>query len=506
MRTLLLSIDIGTQSTRTALHDQNGRVVESYSTPNPLFTPRPGWAEEDPEGWWLGAVEGIREVLQAAEVKPGEVAGIACDAQMHAAVPLGRDGALLSHAVQIWCDKRPARIVEEFNKRVDAVQSARKAGSPPLPAWWGFKLAWIKANQPDSYAQTGVFLAGAGYLAHCLTGQAAIDWSEASGSFLMDAQTLDWSPELVAALDLDADRLPPIHASSAVIGQVTPQAAAITRLQAGIPVMAGAGDLTCMLVASGLSEPGRAVDIAGTGANLCFLTPRPIMDPPLMNLHHALPAWNPFGISEAGGGSLKWFKDALCQAEVVRAQAEGRSVYAIIDEQAARIEPGCEGLLYLPYLMGERVLGSPYSRGVFFGLTLRTNVGAMGRAIMEGVAFDLRRTLEIVESTGNTVECIYHTGGGARSHLWSQIKADIYHKPVLTLAEEEGGILGSAILAGVGAGVFADIPEGVRQCVRIGRRFEPDPSTASHYDRLFRLFKDLHDSLQPEFIKLAANS
>jgi xylulokinase len=229
---------------------------------------------------------------------------------------------------------------------------------------------------------------------------------------------------------------------------------------------------------------------------------KPVLDPPMMNLHHALPGWITFGIAEAGGGSVEWFKDALCQAEVVQARAEGRDVYAILNEKAASVEPGCEGLLYLPYLMGERVLGSPHSRGVFFGLTRRSSIGSMTRAIMEGVTFELRRTLEIVEGAGNRVNSIFTSGGGARSNLWSQIKADIYRKPVSTLAESEGGVIGSAVLAGVGAGVFSDIQSGAKPFVKVNRVFEPDPSNRARYEYLYILFKELHDVLQPEFERL----
>ena len=222
-----------------------------------------------------------------------------------------------------------------------------------------------------------------------------------------------------------------------------------------------------------------------------------------MNLHHAMPGWIPFGICEAGGGSLKWFKDELCAAEQATAAALGVDVYEILNAKAAAVEPGVEGLLYLPYLMGERLLGSPYARGVFFGLTPRTGIGAMMRAVMEGVCFELRRTLEIVERAGNQVTEVYTTGGGARSALWSQIKADIYQKPVVTLSASEGGVVGSAILAGVGAGAYPDIRAGAARCVLVDRSYTPQPALFARYDYLYDLFKDVHDRLQTPFERLA---
>jgi xylulokinase len=222
-----------------------------------------------------------------------------------------------------------------------------------------------------------------------------------------------------------------------------------------------------------------------------------------MNLHHAMEGWIPFGIIDSGGGALKWFKDRLCGAEEEQAEERGVDVYDILNPEAAAVEPGSEGLLFFPYLMGERSLGTAHARGVFFGITPRTGKGAMVRAIMEGVTFELRRTLEIVEEAGNEVEQIYTIGGGARSDLWSQIKADIYKKPVSTFHSTEGGILGAAILAGVGAGVHSDVRAGAERSLRIKETFEPELSRAERYDYLYQQFGELHDLMQAPFDQLA---
>jgi xylulokinase len=502
-RDLLLGIDIGTQSTRVALVDPGGKVLASHSSAYDMVTPCPGWAEEDPDDWWHATVSGIQQVIKASGARPEEIVAIGSDAQMHATVPVGQSGKLLSHGVQLWCDKRGARLVDEYKGKPFASRAARLAGSPPVAAWIGFKIKWLKNHQPESYAKTWKFLTGSGYINYRLTREASIDWSEASGTYLLDAETLAWSEELAGYLEIDLQKLPPVSPSASVIGRVNREAASLTGLLEGTPVVAGAGDMMAMLVAAGLAEQGCALDISGTASDMVVYVDKPVLDPPMMNLHHVLPGWIPFGIAEAGGGSLEWFKDALCQAEVIQARAEGRNAYTILDEKAASVEPGCEGLLYLPYLMGERVLGSPHSRGVFFGLTPRSSIGAMTRAIMEGVTFELRRTLEIVESAGNRINSIFTSGGGARSNLWSQIKADIYHKPVLTLVESEGGVIGSAILAGVGAGVFPDIQSGAKPFVKVDRVFEPDPSNRARYEYLYILFKELHDVLQPGFEKLS---
>lgn len=502
----LIGIDIGTQSTRVALLDTAGRVIVSSSTPQEMSTPKPGWAEQNPDIWWRNVVENIPKALEKAQMMPSQVLAVGVCGQMHATVPLGKEGDLLSHAVQLWCDKRCASLVDEFKTGPHQRRAMEISGNPPVPAWLGFNIKWLKVQQPELYAKTWKFVLCESFINYRLTGQIATDWSEASGSFLMDARTKSWSPELVAYLGLEMDRLPTICPSSEILGYISREAASLTGLIEGTPVVVGAGDMLCMLISSGLTQLGRAADITGTASIMAVYVDEPVMDPRLMNLHHAVPGWIPFGICDSGGGSLKWFKDSFCQAEVERAERLGVDVYDLLNPIAARAEPGSEGLLFFPYLMGERSMGSPFARGVFFGLTPRVGKGAMVRAIMEGVTFELRRTLEIVEAAGNQVNCVYTIGGGSRSDVWSQIKADIYQKPVYTFEASEGGILGAAILAGLGVGAYPDIQTAAERCLRLHKTFEPDPSQSARYDYLYGLFVDIHDRIQEPFEHLARMS
>ena len=502
-RQLFLAVDIGTQSTRVALLDPLGKIIASHSRGYAMVTPRAGWAEQDPEEWWDAVVEGIRAVLQTAQVQEGEILALCCDAQMHATIPIGPAGELLSHGVQLWCDKRPSDLVDELAGHSFLPEAVRIAGSPPVAAWVGFKILWLKRHQPEVYARTWRFLTGAGFVNYRLTGEVGIDWSEASGFFLLDAQTLSWSETLADFLGIDMQKLPAVYPSAQVIGRVSVEAARLTGLHAGIPVLAGAGDMFSMLVATGLVERGRATDVCGTSAILAVYLDEPVLGKPVMNLHHAWPGWCPFGIIDSGGGALRWLRDELAQAEVQQAAQKGISAYDILSERAQAEEPGSEGLLFFPYLMGERVLGTPKARGVFFGLSLRSNLGAMARAVMEGIAFEMRRTLEIVERAGHPVNEIYTTGGGARSEVWCQIKADIYQKPVYTLTVEEGGVLGSALLGMVGSGYCTDPQTATAQCVQTARVFLPDPALKERYAALFDLYKDVHDRLQEPFNKLS---
>lgn len=498
----LMGIDIGTQSTRAALLDLEGRVVASASTPQEMQTPRPGWAQQDPQVWWDSTVSNIQRAIRQSGIKPQEILGIGVSGQMHGCVSIDSNGELLSHGVQLWCDKRSADLVEAFKKRPEVHDAYRIAGSPPVANWFGFKIKWVQVYEPHVYEKAWKFFLPKDYINFKLTGTVATDYTEASGSFLMDARTDDWSQILVDLVGIDRELLPPIYPSSAVIGHVTPEIASLTGLAAGTPVVAGAGDMLCMLLAAGITRPGTASDVTGTSSIFSVFTEEPVFDTRLMNLHHVMPGWIPFGIIDSGGGSLKWFKDSFCQSEIEQASKTNVSVYDILNELAAKVEPGGEGLLYFPYLMGERTLGTPYARGVFFGVTPRTGKGAMVRAIMEGITLELRRTMEIVENAGHQVEVIYHSGGGAYSDVWSQIKADIYQKKVAIFETSEGGILGSAILAGAGAGVYASPTAGAEHCLRVAKEFQPNPDLRQRYDYLFELFKDLHDRLQEPFNRL----
>ena len=500
---LLMGIDIGTQSTRVALLDLDGGLTANASTAQSLQTPRPGWAEQDPQVWWDNTVANIRRVFSITGIDPGDIKAIGVSGQMHGSVFVDDRGELLSHGVQLWCDKRSASLVDEFKARPGIKSMYRIAASPPVANWFGFKIKWVRINQADLYERAWKFMLPKDFINFRLTGQVATDWSEASGAFLMDADTKDWSDELIQAVEIDREKLPEIHPSSGVIGYVTDEVAALTGLAAGTPVVAGAGDMLCMLLAAGITRPGRASDVTGSSSIASVFTDEPVLDDRLMNLHHVLPGWIPFGIIDSGGLSLKWFKDSFCRAEVDEAQSMGVDVYHILNKLAEKVEPGTEGLMYFPYLMGERTLGTAYARGVFFGITPRVEVGAMVRAIMEGVTFELLRTFEIVEAAGHPIDVIYHSGGGAYSDLWSQTKADIYGKKVAVFENSEGGILGSSILAGVGVGLYPDPAVGAERCLRVRREFEPRSQYRQRYDCMFSIFKDLHDRLQEPYNALA---
>ena len=497
MSDLILSVDVGTQSTRAAVLNADGAVLCMSTSPEQsLHIPQTGWAEQDPEMWWKHVQETVHECLQ--QVDKTRIAAVGVSGQMHGCVPIDENGNLLSRSVQLWCDKRYVDKADEVNQGSSALHLQTLAANMAIANWHGLKISWLKQFESELYDKTWKFLTPKDYINFSLTGEVAIDYSEASGSFLMDAESRVWSSELANALNVDLEKLPDIQQSSQIMGLVHAKAAELTGIPEGIPVVTGGGDMLCMLLAAGLSKEGIASDITGTSSIFSVFTPKPVKDCRIMNLHHVLDGWVPFGLLDSGGISLRWFRDAFCQAEVQIAKKKGISSYAYLDQLALQSELDAR-LLFLPHLMGERTLGSPHSRGVLFGLTPQHGVGDAVRAVMTGVTYDLKRVLNQVEHEGFRVEAIYHSGGGAESSFWSQLKADVYQKPVRTFENNEGGILGAAILAGVGAGFYNSEQEGAERCLNFADDFEPNTSLSRFYEEQFEAFIRIHDVLQGEF-------
>ncbi len=495
----VLSVDIGTETGRAALVDDAGSCARISSVPFRVDCPRPNWVQQDPAVWWDATCANIREILKDAAVSPEQVACVGVCGQMHAPVPIDRSGALIRGPVPLWCDKRTVALCDRLRQDGNEEGLARLAGNPICPSWTGFKIAWLREMSPELYGMTWKYLTCKDFINYMLTGEMATDYSEASGTFLMDAEARQWSEDLCTLLGVDVGKLPPILPADRVVGRVTTEAARETGLAPGTPVVTGGGDMMCILLGAGVAVHGVACDVTGTAADVSVFCPRPVNDVRLMNLHHVAPGWISFGILDAGGGSLKWFKDEFCQEEQAEARARGVSVYEVISEKAGAVEPCCEGLVFLPYLLGERTLGTPNARGVLFGLTTRHSRQHVMRAIMEGVNFDLRQSLEIIEGSGVVASEIRATAGGARSPVWCQIKADIYNRRIVALEESEGGVIGSAILAAAGARLHGSIEEAASAMVRCGRTYEPSLAAARRYDQGYEVFKALHDALQDEF-------
>jgi xylulokinase len=477
----VLAIDVGTQSARAALVRRDGGVTDAASTPIDLFTPAPGWAEQAPEDWWAAAARSVSELLSR---NPGaDVAAVGVGAQMHGVVPVDAAGRSLADRVGIWNDKRCAAQAAAAAARPDAAELAAIAGNVPLPAWPGFKIAWMRDHAPDVHRRAATYLVVKDLVNLRLTGVRATDPTEASGTWLLDARTGRWSDELIAALGLAREQLPDVTESGAVIGGVTAEAAAATGLAAGTPVVCGAGDMLCQLLAAGTTRAGRACEVSGTASIVAAWAAGPAADPRAMSLRAASAGWVRFGIADAGGVSLRWFADEL----------GGGSTLEALTRRAAEVPAGSGGLLFLPSLLGERTLGSSAARGAFVGLTPGHGRPELLRAILEGVAFELRRALDVVGAP--PPDALRVTGGGAVNSVWNQVRADVYGLPVRPLAAPEGGIRGAAVLAGVGAGWWDDPATAAERLARVAGEVRPDPERRARYDAVYAEFRAVHDLL-----------
>lgn len=501
MEPLFLGIDVGTEGTKVALFDLKGNVVGDSYEGYELICPKPEWVEQDPELWWRVAARNIKKVIASSEIDPKNIHGIGVCGQMHAAIPIDKKGNLLYRSPSLWCDKRASYLCEKLKTEVDEEWLLKASANPITPAWTAPKILWIKENLPEIYEKTYKFLVPKDYLVFKLTGEPSIDWSEASGTLLFDANKEKWSEEIVQQLKIDFDKLPKIYASHEIVGEVTREAAEFTGLYPGTPVVSGGGDFLCTLLGAGVTMRGRAADISGTASLVAFYSEKPIIDKRIMNLHHIIPGWIPFGIME--GGLLRWFRDEFGHIEKQLAAEKGVSAYKIMDEEAEKVPPGSDGLIVVPYFIGERVIGSPHARGVFFGLTLAHKREHIIRALMEGITYALRQIVEITEELGLKTEAFRLIGGGAVSPLWRQIKADIYGKPTLVLSTYQGGVLGAAVLAMAGTKTIKNAAETIDEIVTIKEECKPVKRNHERYNALYAIYKELHGMIQPLFEKMA---
>lgn len=498
----IMGTDVGTQSIKVQLYDQNMNLVAKTNTPQYVETPKPMWVTQRADGWWNIITESIQKVLKEAGVSGEDVAVFGCCAHMHGAVPVKLDGTLVEKNIQLYCDKRGSKIAEELAEKLTD-EMYQHAANVPIASWHGVKIRWIKDNEPEMYTIADKFLTPKDYINFKLTGETCIDPSEASGSYAMDCETDEWSDLLIQELGIDKEKLPTIKKAYEVIGTVSEEAARETGLSTKTAVITGGGDMLSMLYVSGMNKLGSVVDITGTGATIQAYTKKPVMDKRIMNLRHVLDGWVPFGNIDSAGGAFRWLRDNLGKKETEAAHEAGKDEYAYLCELAEQVPAGAEGLYFLPYLMGERTMGSADSRGCFIGLSLDKQLGHMVRALLEGVAFEFKRTLEIFEANGEKIQMVYHSGGAAKGDTWNQIKADIYNVPICTLEADEGGVLGVALMSAVAVGFVENLEKGADKLLKTKKVYQPNPENREIYDKTYKVFCELHDVLQPSFKNMA---
>ncbi len=496
---LLLGIDIGTSGSKVVLIAPDGAVRAEATTEYPMQVPRPGWAEQNPEDWWQATVTSIRRVLVGT--KGEDIAGVGLTGQMHGLVLLDEAGKVLRPCI-MWNDQRTAAQCAEIERKAGRARLIELAGKPALTGFTAGKILWVRENEPAVYERARHVLLPKDYVRYRLTGAFAMDVADGSGTLLMDVGRRVWSDELLGLLDIPREWLPPLHESHEVVAEVSAAAAAATGLRVGTPVVAGAGDQAAQSIGTGIARPGIVSVTIGTSGVVFAATGKYAFDA-TGGLHaycHAVPdTWHLMGVTLSAGGSLRWFRDALCEPEKAEAVRTGRDVYDIITELAATAPAGSDGLLFLPYLTGERTPhADPDARGVFFGLSLRHGKAHMARAVLEGVTFSLRECLDLLCGLGQSCARVRVSGGGSRSVFWRQMMADVFGVEIVEVNVTQGAAYGAALLAGVGAGFCGDVVEACDRTVRETGTTQPGPNAGAYADAYER-YRALYPALVPEF-------
>ncbi len=502
----LLGIDVGTTGAKTLLIAEDGTVVASATEEYPLYTPRPNWSEQDPEDWWRAVCAGVSKVLAKVPGAAAQVAGVGLSGQMHGAVFLDENQRVIRPAI-LWNDQRTGQECAEITSRVGAARLMELACNPALTGFTAPKVLWLRNNEPQHYERVRTILLPKDYVRFRLTGTFATEVSDASGTLLFDVKNRTWSEELLRILDIPRGFLPDCAESPVVTAKVSRIAAEQTGLRQGTPVVGGGGDQAAGAVGTGVVSKGVISSTLGTSGVVFAFAERPETDPQgrLHTFCHAVPGtWHMMGVMLSAGGSLRWFRDTLCQQEKAEAKQKGIDAYELLTAAAASVPAGAEGLLFLPYLAGERTpYPDPHARGVFIGLSLRHTKAHMVRAVLEGVTFGMRDSLEIMRAQHIQAQQIRASGGGGRSVLWRQIQADVFGAPVTSINVEEGPAFGVALLAGVGTGIYASVPEACQATIRVVSETKPQAEATATYDRYYRLYRSLYPLLRDTFRAMA---
>jgi xylulokinase len=485
---VFLGLDIGTGGTRAVVVSERGDVVASASEEHaPFRSDFPGWAEQDPEDWWRAAQKAIRAVV--GELGGGRIHSVGLTGQMHGAVMLDADGKVLRPAL-IWCDQRTDKECEWLHREIGRERLIELTANPALPNFTLTKLLWVKQHQPEIFARIAHVLCPKDYVRYRLTGTYAMDVQEASGTLLLDVANRRWSSEVARITGIPEAWLPQLFESPEVCAHISAEAAAVTGLKTGLPVVAGAGDQGAGAVGMGILEPGSVSATIGTSGVVFAATAAPTRDPQgrLHTFCHAVPGrWHVMGVTQAAGLSLRWLRDTI---------APGES-YDALTAEAAKVPAGSDGLLWTPYLLGERTphLDSQ-ARAAFVGLTAGHMRSHLVRAVLEGVAYSLNDTFTLFAELGIPVKGVRLGGGGARGPLWREIQASVYGHTVDVLAAEEGGAFGAALLAGVGAGAWPDLDAACAEAITVAQQIEPDEAAQERYAVGYQGYRRVYPALR----------
>lgn len=504
MKQYILAHDLGTSGNKATLYDLEGQLYASMVAAYPTHYPRDGWVEQDADDWWRAVCESTKLLLERSGVLPAAVACICFSAQMMGCLLVDSDGRPLRNML-IWADTRSAVQEQAMLERVDAQTGYRITGHRLSASNSAAKLMWVRDNEPEVYRKAAKMLQAKEYIILRLTGEIVTEYSDASGTNLLDIGKRQWSEELIEAFGIRRDLLPDLYPSTHIAGRVTPEAARLCGLSAGTPVVIGGGDGSCACVGAGVAEPGQAYNAVGSSSWISMATREPYLDPEMRTVnfvHLDSRLYTPCGTMQAAGYSYAWFRDTLCGEQSYAGKLAGTGAYPLIDRLVEQSPPGAGGVLFLPYLLGER---SPWwdhnARGAFVGMSISSGKGDMARAVLEGVGYNLKLILDILENAC-AAEDILVIGGGTKGATWLQILADIWQKPLrVPRYLEEATSMGAAICGGVGIGVYAGFGEAAK-LNPVERTILPNVENAAIYHRLFEIFCDTYRSLQPIYREL----
>lgn len=502
----LIGVDLGTSGTKTVLFAEDGTVAASCTIEYPLYQPQNGWAEQDPLDWWNAVCGTTKAVIAKAGISASEIKGVGLSGQMHGLVMLDKSGNVLRKSI-IWCDQRTAKECEEITQKVGAENLIKITANPALTGFTASKIMWVKNNEPEIYEKCAHILLPKDFIRYKLTGEFATEVSDASGMQLLDVPNRKWSDQVLDALQIEKSLLGKVYESPEITGKVTKAASDLTGLAEGTAVVGGAGDNAAAAVGTGTVHDGRAFTTIGTSGVVFAHTSKLSIDPKgrVHTFCCAVPgAWHVMGVTQGAGLSLKWFRDNFCHEEMIAAAGMKKDPYFLMDKQAEEIPIGSDRLLYLPYLMGERTPHlDPNCRGVFFGLSAMHTRQHLLRAVMEGVTFSQRDSVEVLREMGVSINEMLACGGGGSSPLWRQMLADVYGCPVKTVVSKEGPALGVAILAGAGTGVYSSVQDGCAAVIKTNPPQNPISQNSEEYEKFYNIYRALYPALKNNFSELA---
>jgi len=502
----ILSLDIGTTSTRAIIIDEHGALISSSTKDYELYTPKPGWAEQNPIDWWGASVFTIKEAIKSSNIFPKDISAIGLSGQMHGSVFLDRNGEVIRPAI-LWCDQRTNDQCNKIYKIFGRQNFIKLSYNKALPGFTAPKILWLKDKEPQNYKKVSEILLPKDYIRYRLSGKYVTEVSDASGTILMDIAKRCWSPEILDGLDIDRDLLPDVYESTEITSYVSKSASSATGLIEGTPIAGGASDNAAGAVGSGIIREGLISDSIGTSGVVFAYSKKPLYDSQgrVHSFCHAVPGrWHLTGVTLSAAGSLKWYYENFGPSRKIEGMYPEIKGYNLLNKEAESIPAGSDGLIFLPYLSGERTPhADPYARGVFFGISYIHTQDHFVRSIMEGVAFSQLDCLSLMRKLNIVSDKIVLFGGGAKSKVWRQIISDVMNAKIVTLNVEEGPAYGAALIAGVGCGIYSSVEEAAGKTIKEASQINPIEENVKKYEKLYKIYGSLYEDLKDDFEKLS---